>query len=142
MSTTAKDTRSTVTPSLRYRDAQRAIAWLCDAFGFEKQRVVPGQYGEVMHAQLSFGNGMVMLSSLSVQNDYGKLIRMPDEIGGMQTQTTFLTVRDAAAVYERVRRANGEIVLDLAGAEPGMRGFTCRDPEGHVWSISEYDPWQ
>ena len=142
MSTTAKDTRSTVTPSLRYRDAQRAIEWLCDAFGFEKQRVVPGQYGEVMHAQLSFGNGMVMLSSLSVQNDYGKLIKMPDEIGGMQTQTTFLTVRDAAAVYERVRRANGEIVLDLAGAEPGMRGFTCRDPEGHVWSISEYDPWQ
>lgn len=142
MSTTAKDTRSTVTPSLRYRDAQRAIEWLCDAFGFEKQRVVPGQYGEVMHAQLSFGNGMVMLSSLSVQNDYGKLIKMPDEIGGMQTQTTFLTVRDAAAVYERVRRANGEIVLDMAGAEPGMRGFTCRDPEGHVWSISEYDPWQ
>lgn len=142
MTTTAKDTRSTVTPSLRYRDAQRAIEWLCAAFGFEQQRVVPGPYGQVLHAQLSFGNGMVMLSSLSVQNDYGKLIKMPDEIGGMQTQTTFLTVRDAAEVYERVRRANGEIVLDMGDAEPGMRGFTCRDPEGHVWSISEYDPWQ
>ena len=142
MPQTAKHTTSTVTPCLRYRHAQRAIEWLCDVFGFEQRLVLPGPYGEVLHAQLTFGNGMVMLASASVQDHFGKLITMPDQIGGMQTQTTCLTVRDADAVYQRVKRANAEIVLDMVNAEPGMRGFTCRDLEGHVWSIGEYDPWQ
>jgi hypothetical protein len=41
MSTLAKKTRATVIPCLRYRDAPGAIEWLCQAFGFEKQLVVP-----------------------------------------------------------------------------------------------------
>lgn len=142
MSQTPKKTTSTVTPCLRYRDAPRAIEWLCEVFGFEKRLVMPGAYGEILHAQLSFGNGMIMLASTAVQDHFGKLIVMPDEVGGMQTQTTCLTVQDANEVYQRVKRANAEIVLDMVDAEPGMRGFTCRDPEGHVWSIGEYDPWQ
>ncbi len=24
----------------------------------------------------------------------------------------------------------------------GGKAFTCRDPEGHVWNIGEYDPWE
>lgn len=32
----AKNTRATVIPCLRYRDAPAAIEWLCQAFGFEK----------------------------------------------------------------------------------------------------------
>lgn len=138
---TAKQTRSTVTPCLRYRDAPRAIEWLCETFGFEKQLVVPGQYGEIRHAQLTFGNGMIMLGSTAVQNDYGKLIKQPEDIGGMQTQTISLSVNDAAEIYQRVKRAGVEIILDLVEAPYGGRGFTCRDLEGHVWSIGEYDPW-
>lgn len=141
MSATAKDTRATVTPCLRYRDAKRAIEWLCEVFGFERHLVVPGQYDDIVHAQLSFGNGMIMLGSHSRQNEYGKLIKMPDEIGGMQTQTISLAVRDAQEVYERVKRSGVEIILDIVEAPYGGRGFTCRDLEGHVWSIGEYDPW-
>jgi uncharacterized glyoxalase superfamily protein PhnB len=129
-------------PCLRYRDAQRAIAWLCENFGFEEHLVVPGQFGDIVHAQLSFGNGMIMLGSHAQPTDYGKLVKLPEEIGGFQTQTAYLVVDDAQAVYERVRRAGAEIVLDLVEADYGGRGFTCRDLEGHVWSIGEYDPWQ
>lgn len=32
-------TGSTVIACLRYRDAQRMIGWLCDAFGFHPQAV-------------------------------------------------------------------------------------------------------
>lgn len=39
----AKNTRVTVIPCLRYRDAPAAIEWLCNTFGFEKQLVVPGE---------------------------------------------------------------------------------------------------
>ena len=52
-------------PCLRYRDVvQAAIEWLCRAFGFEKHLVVPGEGGTIAHAELSFGNGMIMLGSV------------------------------------------------------------------------------
>ncbi len=41
----AKDTRATVIPGLRYKDAPTAIAWLCQAFGFKEHLVVPKKPG-------------------------------------------------------------------------------------------------
>ena len=59
----ARQTGSTVIPALRYADAPKAIEWLCQAFGFERQLVVPGENGSIAHAQLRFGNGLFMLGS-------------------------------------------------------------------------------
>ena len=81
MSDLAKNTKATVIPCLRYRDAPAAIEWLCRAFGFEKHLVVPNQDGTIAHAQLSFGAGMVMLGSV-VESEFGRLMKQPDEIGG------------------------------------------------------------
>jgi len=25
--------------------------------------------------------------------------------------------------------------------DDGASGYTCRDPEGHVWSFGDHDPW-
>ncbi|MGH8122517.1 MAG: VOC family protein, partial [Rudaea sp.] len=63
MTTLAANTRATIIPSLRYRDALAAIDWLCRAFGFEKHAVYADN-GVVHHAQLTFGNGMIMLGSV------------------------------------------------------------------------------
>jgi uncharacterized glyoxalase superfamily protein PhnB len=137
-----KSTTATVIPCLRYRDAPAAIDWLCSTFGFERHLVVPGENGTIAHAQLSFGNGMIMLGSESNDSEYGKLIVHPEQIGGKQTQTVYLTVSDADVVYRRALEAGAAIVIEITDEDYGGRGFTCRDPEGHVWSIGTYDPWQ
>jgi hypothetical protein len=78
-----KDTRATVIPCLRYRNAPAAIEWPCKTLGFEKQLVVPNEDGIIAHAQLTFGNGMIMLGSvLRVEPEFGRLMKQPDEIGG------------------------------------------------------------
>lgn len=142
MSATPKATRATVIPCLRYRDAPAAIEWLCNNFGFEKQLVVPGDNGTVLHAQLSFGNGMLMLGSAdSESNEYRKLMKTPDEVGGAQTQSIYVVVDNADAVYDRVKSAGMEIVMDIKDEDYGGRGFTCRDIERHVWSFGTYDPF-
>ena len=69
-----KNTRATIIPCLRYRNAPAAIEWLCDTFGFEKQLVVPGDNGVIEHAQLSFGNGMIMLGSV-IDSEFGRLMK-------------------------------------------------------------------
>ena len=142
MSATPKNTIATVLPCLRYRDARAAIAWLCEVFGFERHLVVDGEDGTVVHAELSFGNGMIMLGSVRPDTGYGALLAQPDDIGGRQTQTIYLTVNDADAVHERALRAGAQIVIALVDEDYGGRGFTCRDLEGQVWSIGTYDPWQ
>jgi uncharacterized glyoxalase superfamily protein PhnB len=141
MSPLAKNTKATVIPCLRYRDAAAAIEWLCRAFGFEKQLVVPNKDGTIAHAQLSFGNGMIMLGSV-VASEFGRLMKQPDEIGGAETQTPYVIVSDADTLYARAKAAGAKIVLDIKDEDYGGRGFTCRDPEGHVWNFGTYDPWE
>ncbi|MFI5459513.1 MAG: VOC family protein [Isosphaerales bacterium] len=136
----AKNTTSTVIPCLRYRDANAAIKWLYDTFGFEKQLVVPNKDGSIAHAQLSFGNGMIMLGS-AVESEFGRLMRQPDEIGGAETQSPYLIVSDADAIYARAKAAGARIEIDIKDEDYGGRGFSCRDLEGHLWNIGTYDPW-
>ncbi|MBN2731454.1 MAG: VOC family protein [Balneolaceae bacterium] len=143
MSTFAKNTTSTIIPGMRYEDAPAAIEWLCDAFGFEKHVVVPNDDGTIAHAQLTFGNGMIMLGSVRESNrEFDKNIKQPNEIGGAETQTAYIIVSNADAVYARAKEADAEIVMDIKDEDYGGRGFSCRDPEGHLWNFGTYDPWE
>lgn len=142
MSTPAKSTKATVIPCLRYRNAPAAIEWLCSAFGFEKQAVYPNPDGTVAHAQLTFGNGMIMLGPVSEKDsEWGRLIKQPNDIGGAETQSAYLVVSDADAVYAKAKAAGAEILLDIKDEDYGGRGFSCRDLEGHIWNFGTYDPW-
>lgn len=127
-------------PCLRYRDAPAAIDALCRVLGFDAQLVVPGEAdGEVLHAQLRLGDGMVMLGSVR-PGPYGDRMRQPDEAGG-NTQSVYLVVADPDAVHARVQAAGWPVVIPLQDEAHGGRGFTCSDAEGHLWSVGSYDPW-
>ncbi|HEY0161811.1 MAG TPA: VOC family protein [Edaphobacter sp.] len=138
-----RHTYSTIIPSVRYRDAHAAIEWLVRAFGFQKNAVYEGSNNTVAHAQLTLGEGgMVMLGSVDNTSEHGKLMVQPDEIGLRETGGIYLVVPDADAVYATAKAAGATMVLDLEDKDYGGRGFTCRDLEGHLWSIGSYDPWQ
>ena len=138
-----KNTLVTVIPFLRYRDAPAAIEWLCNTFGFEKHLVVPNDDGTIAHAQLSFGNGMVMLGSVQKDgSEFSRLMKQPDEIGGGQTQSSYVVVIDADAVFASAKAAGATIAMDIKDEDYGGRGFGCLDLEGHLWYFGTYDPWQ
>jgi uncharacterized glyoxalase superfamily protein PhnB len=141
----AKDCRSTVIPALRYRDCVAAIEWLCRAFGFEKNAVYMGEGGTVAHAQLTFGNGMIMLGSVPTESDgtvFAERIVQPDAIGMRETQAPCLIVSDCDAVYATAKAAGAEMVMGLKEMDYGGKAFICRDLEGHLWSVGTYDPWE
>lgn len=132
---------SSIIPCLRYRDAPRMIEWLCAAFGFERQLVVEDEAGGVAHAQLILGSGMVMLGSERAGTDaFGRLQTSPRDLGGA-TQSLYVIVGEPDAVYARAKAAGAEIVIDIKDEDYGGRGFSCLDPEGHLWNIGSYDPW-
>jgi uncharacterized glyoxalase superfamily protein PhnB len=139
MAAIAKDTKATIIPTMRYADAPAAIKWLCDAFGFEKHTVYVDEKGGIAHAQLTLGNGMIMLGSAR-KDEFGTLQKTPRELGAT-TQSAYIIVNDPDALYERAKQAGAEIVMELADQNYGSRDFSCRDPEGHLWNFGTYDPW-
>lgn len=137
----AAHTASTIIPCLRYQDAPAAIEWLCAAFGFQKNAVYAD--GDIVHhAQLTFGNGMVMLGSADNASEWGRQIAQPVDIGLRETQSPCVIVTDADAHYARAKAAGAVIVMDIADQPYGGRGYSCRDPEGHLWWFGSYDPWK
>jgi len=132
---------STIIPGLRYRDAHAAIDFLCHAFGFTQHAVYENDNGGVEHAQLTYGSGMIMLGE--VRDDaFGRRIVQPDDISDRATQCPCVTVVDCRAHYEQALAAGAIIVDDYAEKDYGDAGYSCRDPEGHLWYFGSYNPWR
>lgn len=136
----SKTTGLHLVPSLRYRDAPAAIKWLRDAFGFEEHLVVPGEPGKIVHAQLVCGKAMIMLAS-PADDDFGRLMAVPGMVGGANTQSVYIVVPDPDAHCTRAKAAGARLVTEVEDQEYGGRNYSCRDPEGHLWSFGNYDPW-
>ena len=99
-----------IIPALHYKNAAVALDWLCAAFGFSKHMVVPGEGGRIAHAQLSLGNGMVMLGD--AETECGRLVAAPSK-GQPVTQGIYVVVDDADAHYARAKDGGAEIVIDI-----------------------------
>jgi len=131
----------TVVPTLRYRDVAAAIDWLCEAFGFEVHAIMHGDDGTVRYAELKFGRSIIIV----VRADGSELdafMKQPSDIGGAETQVCYLLVADAVAHCARAKRAGADIILDIQDEDGKRGGYSCRDPEGHVWNFGSYDPWR
>ena len=96
--------------------------------------------GPVAHAQLSYGNGMIMLGS-ALDDDYGKLQTVPAAVGGIGTQSPYVVVQDADAHHDRAKAQGAKIVVDIEDQSHGGRAYSCRDLEDHLWHFGTYDPF-
>jgi uncharacterized glyoxalase superfamily protein PhnB len=137
--TDRKAPRTPVIPTMRYADAARMIEWLCAAFGVERQFVVPGDGGTIAHAQLSFGNGLIMLGS-DRDDEWGRYAKTV-RVCGAATWAAYVVVPDVDAHAARAGAAGAEILYGPRDTDYGSREYAARDPEGQVWAFGTYDPW-
>ncbi len=126
-----------ISSAVYYKDAGKAIDWLCDAFGFEVRLKVE-EGGRIHHSELVFGEGMVMVADEQVGIEKGRTGRSPQSVGGANTQNMMAYVDDAIAHCERARAAGARIIEEPTVHDYGEdywtdRGYECEDPEGHRW---------
>jgi len=120
-------------PLIWYRDPQAAIAWLEKAFGFELRLVVDGADGGVIHSELTFGDGYIMV----VGPPREKAVS-PIAWGGRSTQSVHIQLRDGIDEHcERARAAGAHVVREPATQPYGDRVYTCTDIEDHPWSFGQ-----
>ncbi len=131
--------RTAIIPTLRYRDAPKAIDWLCDTFGFDRHMVVDDGAGGIVHAQLTLGDGMIMVGSAR-DDAFGKLIGQPTA-DHPDTQCAYVIVEDIKGHFAKAQSAGAEIVMPLEAQNYGGHNYAARDLEGHLWSFGDYNPY-
>lgn len=121
-------------PTLLYRDARAAIEQLTDAFGFIERVVYENEQGVIEHAELSFGNGLVMLGSKGRGGAFDEAMAEAGPTG------VYLIVEDCDASFRRAQQAGAEILVPPTDQDYGSRDFMARDIEGNIWSFGTYAP--
>ena len=116
-----------------YRDPKAALAWLEKAFGFELAMLLEDADGNLAHSQMEFGDSYIM-----VGQEWSDDHKSPSSIGGKNTQTVHIQIdSDLDAHCERARSAGAEIIAEPETQFYGDRTYRCRDPEGHIWTVSQ-----
>jgi len=123
-------TRPSVYPVLTYDDADGAIAFFADAFGFTPGEVTRDAEGRIVHATVTWANGVVMISDS----------RGGDSPFDLRPVCLYLVVGDPDAHAAKAKAAGAEMVMELTDQPYGSREYAARDPEGNVWCFGTYQP--
>ena len=116
-----------------YQDPRAALGWLEKAFGFKRTMVIDDSEGNLVHAEMRFGDGYLMLGSM-----WADFVASPKSIGGKNTQIIHVHLQDGIDAHcAHAKAAGAEILQEPEDQFYGDRSYRARDPEGHVWTFSQ-----
>jgi uncharacterized glyoxalase superfamily protein PhnB len=119
--------------SLVYRDNRAALQWLAEAFGFEPSEVLTDSKGNIVHAEMTHGDGVIMVGT-----EWVEWARSPASIGGKNTQRIHVRIPQGIDEHcARARRAGARIVMEPTDQFYGERSYIAADLEGHHWTFSQ-----
>lgn len=118
-------------------DANKAIEFYRKAFGAEvvAKMPAPGPAGKIMHAEIRFGNSIVMLCDDFPE--WGMPARNPKALGGSPV-TLHRYVENADAAIERAVKAGATVKMPAMDAFWGDRYGSVVDPFGHEWAFATH----
>jgi len=116
-----------------YDDPRAALDWLSKAFGFETRVMVTGPQGQVVHSEMEFGEGVIMVAGTVGYPDH----KSPRSLGGANTQGVQIFVDDVDAHAARARAAGAVIERPPENKEYGDRSYGALDCEGHLWWFTQ-----
>lgn len=120
-------------PSVIYKDNRAALKWLQKAFGFEVGEVLTDSKDNIVHAEMTHEDGVIMIS-----NEFTSWARSPDSVGGTNTQRVHVRLSKGLDEHcERARQAGAKIEMAPATQFYGDRTYMAVDPEGHHWTFAQ-----
>lgn len=128
-------TARALSPYIAVEDARAAIEWYCDTLGAQlsvEPVVMPD--GRVGHAELRFGEALLMLSDAHPEI----AVVAPDLDAGVPV-TLHLEVDEVDQLTRRAEEAGARVDRGPEDAGPG-RLSVIRDPFGHRWMLMRPTP--
>ena len=124
----------TMFPYFSYRDANAALEWLESAFGFERVVAYPDENGSIVHAEMRFDGGALMMGTGEPPQVLDPGAVSPNGHG------VYVRVEDVDAHHERAKAAGARVVYPPQDTEFGTRRYRVLDLEGYEWSFGTYRP--
>ena len=129
-------THPALSSAVVYKDPRAALIFLEAAFGFELTLLIEDEQGNLAHSQMRYGDSLVM-----VGNEWTDEHRSPASINGLMTQTVHIQIPEGQGTVdahcERARAAGMVILAEPETQFYGDRTYRCKDPEGHIWTVSQ-----
>ena len=122
-----------ISPYIIVRGAARAIEFYKTVFGAQERLRMPGPNGRVGHAELEFGDSLIMLADEAPEHN----AVAPGE-GGARSVSLHLYVAEVDAVMKKAEEAGGVISVPVSDKFYGDRSGTLLDPFGHVWHVATH----
>ena len=125
--------RPTFGPAVIYKDPRAAVVWLEMVFSFKPAMLITDQDGNLVHAEMRFGDGTIMLGS-----EWSDFVASPASTAGKNTQMVHVHLNDSIDEHYERAKAGGATILQ--GPEDqfwGDRTYRARDLEGHVWTFGQ-----
>ncbi len=117
----------TIAPVVYYDDAE-TLDWIVEVLGFATRMKIPGPDGRIMHAELTLGDGVVMVGA-PMPSEHR---HTPRQLDGRATMSLYVQVDDVDEHHARACE-HGATVLDAPADAHGQRRYRLADPEGHHW---------
>ncbi len=125
--------RPTFGSALFYLDPAAALDWLENAFGFERTMVIHDNDGNLVHSEMRFGDGYIMVGA-----EWADYTRSPESVSGRNTQSIHVHLDSDIDMHcAKALAAGAVLVRDLENQFYGDRTYSVRDPGGHVWSFGQ-----
>jgi PhnB protein len=113
--------------------ASAAIDFYKTVFGAAERMRMPAPDGKVGHAELQFGDSVVMIA-----DEFPEMgIRGPRAIGGSPV-TISVYVEDVDAVYNKAIAGGAKTIRPVENQFYGDRSGQFEDPFGHRWNVATH----
>jgi len=122
---------ATVTPSLIFKDTNRAIEFYKNAFGAQVHMNMPGPDGKIMHAEIQIGNSIVFLADEMMGN------RSAETLGAAPVGF-YVYVENADQAFQKALRAGGKEKHPVTDMFWGDRMGALVDPFGYQWTVATH----
>jgi PhnB protein len=122
-----------VTPYLIVRDAAAAIMFYQRVFGARERMRMPAPGGRVGHAELEFGESLIMLADEAPEHH-----AVAPGDGDARSVSIHVYVPDSDAVMREAERAGASVREPVTDKFYGDRSGSFLDPFGHVWHVATH----
>ena len=125
-----------------YEDGVAAMDWLSKVFGFEEKIKMLDDNGRLLHGELTFGNGTIMLASPIEDYQSPRHHREVCEATARWYQVPYIIngilvyVDDVEKHYHKVKEHGAVLLSEIETGGPGAR-YRVEDLEGQRWMFMQ-----
>lgn len=126
-----------LTPYLTVKNAEKAIEFYKQAFGFQEgHEPIKDENGVITHANMTRDNVVIIM--FGPENAYGSVAKTPKTLGIAPSTTLYIYCQDTDSLYNQAIKNGAVSLMEPQDSFWGDRFCKLQDPDGHEWMFATH----